>query len=210
MDLETVIRKCITKGSLNNKNIFDLLVDEIETYFNRQVNTVQELKDKYNKKLKGDIWEQFCKLYLKSCGEYKRVWLFRDLSETTKSNCGITGSTDNGIDIVCKDHSGNYYSVQCKYRSRGKRLDWKTLSTFIGSSERGKFKKFIIMTNGTGVSRKFNSSKRDKVIAKGTFKALKLEFWESMVGDAGRILEKKQKIPKTIEELREARLKYFT
>lgn len=205
------IKYCITQSATKKINIFELLVNQIEIYFDRKVNNMKGIKDKHNKKLKGDVWELFCKLYLQSTSKYKRVWLFKEIPSKAKEKIGLSNSTqDNGIDIVCKDFSGKYHSVQCKYRGHGERVCWKNLGTFIGLSERCKFRKIIVMTNSSGVTRKLVKSKKDVTIAKGTFRAIKLREWKEMVGfSEPEVLQENIEIPETIEDLREARLKYF-
>ena len=212
MDLIATIRMCITKSATTRSNIFDLLIREIENYFHRSVSTMKEMNNRDSKKAKGDVWEQFCQLYLQSTGKYIRVWLFKEIPNRAKEKIGLPDTKqDTGIDIVAKDFRGKYYSVQCKYRGHKERVNWKTLGTFIGLSERCKFKKLIVMTNSSGVSRKVIKSDKDITIAKGTFRAIKFTKWKQIANfSEPEILEPKiDQIPETIEELRAARLKFF-
>lgn len=207
MDLPATIRHCITKSTTTGDNIFDLLVIEIENYFNRKTNNIQDLKDKYNKKLKGDVWESFCKMYLET--RYKRVWFWKDVPEKARAKIGLFDLQDNGIDLVAKDYKSNYYSIQCKYRSKGGKVNWSTLSTFIALSERAKFKKFIVITNCGSITRKIPKTEKDYVIAKGTLRRISLESWQSMVGDYVEHKLSDDVKPKNLDQLREKRLAYF-
>ena len=60
-------------------NTFEALIRDIETYHGRQVSSMHDLKARDNKKLKGDLFEEFCQLYLQAGGKYKTVWLWKEV-----------------------------------------------------------------------------------------------------------------------------------
>ena len=51
-------------------NIFDSLLEAIEAHFFWPVSSILEMKERGNKKLKGDLWENFCKDWLLATGKY--------------------------------------------------------------------------------------------------------------------------------------------
>lgn len=208
-----------------NINIFDELIREIELYFSRTVSNVQEMKDRDNKKKKGDIWELFCRDWLIASSEYLNVWLLKDFN--TEFNLTF-GKQDNGIDLIAQTSTG-WIAIQCKYRSRGRNVDWKSLSTFIGLCERtGPWQSYLVMSNCVGISRKMPPTPKDRSICRGTFRNTTREHWLKMVGSYqprvlaeplkveilqpdGSIIktEWKKEAPRTQEELRAARLAKF-
>jgi len=208
-----IIKDLLSKPS--PPNIFDKYVEELELYFNRKVYNLQELKDRENKKLKGDQWEYFCKDWLIATGRYQNVWLLKECPHFPELT-----NQDNGIDLICQTKTG-FHSVQCKYRSGRGKVNWASLSTFIALSERtGKFDKFIVMTNCASITRKLPKSPKDMSICKGSFRGTKREQWIKMIGsyqenilsEEVRTVERtspKKSVHLNAEELRKARLAYF-
>lgn len=104
-------------------------------------------------KAKGDLFEDFCVIYLKSLGCYTNVWKLKDIPVEIKKQLSLPKG-DRGIDIVAEaviagagsnspaTQPGNsnagrkiYIAIQAKYRTadpKGKEhgLTWKGLSTF--------------------------------------------------------------------------------
>ena len=88
-DLKLTIRRLLSsvnesnRGDRGDKNIFDVLFNEMERYHRREVRSIADLKARDNKKVKGDLWEQFCHLYLSSLEtkngnkRYKIVWFWK-------------------------------------------------------------------------------------------------------------------------------------
>ena len=86
-------------------------------------------------KEKGDAFERLTQLYLLTKPEYrslfKDVWLLDDLPSSTKRRLKNLPSRDEGIDLVAETYQGEFWAVQCKYKSdSGKSLTVKELSTF--------------------------------------------------------------------------------
>lgn len=208
-------------------NIFDELIQEFEAHFNRAVTTIEQMKDKANKKKRGDIWEQFCRDYLLISGGFVQVWLLKDFNTQYP---GYFPNQDNGIDLIGQTYTG-WVAIQAKYRGKKKYLDWKQLSTFVGMCAQSKLplESHLIMTNCMGISNKFNASGKDRSICRRTFQNTSREQWMKMVGtyQEHRLIEPTPmeiiqpngtvtatvitpKKPETLEELRAARIAKFT
>lgn len=229
-----MFKNTITKLlSIPDSNIFDGCVQAIELEHGKPVTNLSDLKKREDKKKKGDLWEKFCKEWLISSDKYKNVWLFNewiDYCSTSRQNAfGLKSKQDNGIDIIAELENGKFVAVQCKYRKdMNKKVTWNTLSTFIGLCERtGPWEKYIVMTNGKGVTRKVPKSKKDKSICVGTFRGTSRTQWlkmaglfqenkledKNVVGDESKNdLEKKsskEEMYPSLEKLREIRCQKF-
>lgn len=221
---QQIISKLLSRPNIS---IFDEFTKEIEAYFNRPVTNIDELKDKHNKKKKGDIWELFCRDWLLASGKYINVWLLKDFN----TQFGLNFYQDNGIDLIAQTSRG-WVAVQCKYRGKCKYVDWKSLSTFIGLCERtGPWECYLVMTNCIGVSHKLPRTIKDRSVCRKTFQNTSREHWMKIVGTyQPHTLKEEIKVeitnldgstttttwsttspsPKTLEELRAARLAKFT
>jgi len=183
-----MFKKIITKGLSHGRdsNIFDECVNAIELEHGRPVTNLSDLKKREDKKKKGDMWENFCKLWLESSEKYKKVWLFHEWIDychtTLQDSMGLKTRQDNGIDLIGQLQNGEFVAIQCKYRKdMNKKVTWNTLSTFIGLCERtGPWKEYIVMTNGKGVTRKVPKSKKDKSICVGSFRGTPRIQWLKM------------------------------
>lgn len=165
--------------SKSNVNVFDEVIAAIEYEFSRPARDIQEMKNRDNKKKKGDIWEAFCKDWLLATENYIKVWLLDEYNEEFHRT--FLTKQDNGIDIIAQTNTG-LQSIQCKYKNRGK-ISWKTLSTFLALSERtGPWEKYIVMTNSTGVTHKLPKTVKDKSICQKTFRNTTREHWLRMIG----------------------------
>jgi len=100
-------------------------------------------------KAKGDAYEIFIKHYLIDTGNYKSVYLWKDVPEADLFACGImddwntsrirrkqartTGILpDFGTDLLVKSSSGDKYSiVQCKHYDESRPLSANDLGTFL-------------------------------------------------------------------------------
>jgi hypothetical protein len=190
-------------------NRFDAFIALCQQFYARPAHTLAELKSRDNKKIKGDIFEDFSVLYLQSKGY--EAWRLEDLPETLLTQLALKRK-DMGIDIVCvKD--GLYSAVQCKYLApKGKKfgLPWRTLSTFYALCMRsGPWDKYIVMTNCDYVSRVGKKSDKDISFVLKSFQDMTNEEWLQMCGSPEPTFTQ---ITQTLsaEELRAARLKRFT
>lgn len=171
-----------------------------------------EMRDRQNKKLRGDLFEEFCKRYLEFVykTEFSHVWLFSDIPPNERETLGI-GTRDEGIDIVAKDTDNRYYAVQVKYRKHipHKRLQcigWKQLSTFYALVYRsGPFYKHIVMTNVNGVRHVSKKTKQDVSICKKRFQNMTFWDWKALVVNKKSVVSRL-----TNEEVRLKRLAYLS
>lgn len=214
-DVEKVLREILSDGK-ESPCIFDRLLYRFETFSDRPVSSLGEMKRRDNKRLKGAGWERFCKWYLSIVQQYHRVWLWTEIPDDIRVTLKLKSRVDNGIDIVAQQReNGPYVAVQCKYRKKiTQTVTWTTLSTFVGlCCQTGPWEKHIVMTNCKGVSRKtgIERTPKDQTIAYGTFKNLSraqcTTFTSTEVNFLSLDLTAK---PKTVEELRAARLAKFT
>ena len=85
---------------------------------------------------KGYLFERLTQVYLQTHPTYssklKHVYLLSDkkISERLRTTLNLP-ENDEGIDLICETVSGEYWSVQCKYKSdQTSALTYKELSTF--------------------------------------------------------------------------------
>lgn len=89
-------------------------------------------------KQSGNVFERFTQLYLLTHSEYRsslrNVWLLSEVPEKVRQNLGLP-TTDEGIDILAEAQTGQYWAIQCKFRSDStKPLTYGELSTFTSLS----------------------------------------------------------------------------
>ena len=189
-------------------NRFNAFIAMCQQYYSRPAHTIAELKSRDNKKIKGDIFENFCVLYLQSKGY--EAWRLEDVPETLLTQLSLK-RRDMGIDIVCvKD--GLYSAVQCKYLApKGKKfgLPWRTLSTFYALCMRsGPWDKHIVMTNCNYVCRVGKKSDKDISIVLNSFQTMTSEEWLQMCDKEPTFTQSEKVL--CAEDLRAARLKRFS
>ena len=63
LNLEELLYKIFLQSP---PNLFDKFIIECQSYYEKPAHTLQEIKQRDNKKIKGDIFEEFCVLYLKA------------------------------------------------------------------------------------------------------------------------------------------------
>jgi hypothetical protein len=192
-------------------NRFNAFIAMCQQYYSRPAHTIAELKSRDNKKIKGDIFENFCVLYLQSKGY--EAWRLEDVPEPLLTQLSLK-RRDMGIDIVCvKD--GLYSAVQCKYLApKGKKfgLPWRTLSTFYALCMRSgpSWDKYIVMTNCDYVSRVGKKSDKDISFVLKSFQDMTSEEWLQMCGSSPvePTFTQSEKVLSP-DELRAARLRRF-
>ena len=96
-------------------NLFDKFILECQNYYEKPAHTLLEIKqrDNFNKKIKGDIFEEFSVLYLKYIKNYNNVWLLKNVPEYILIQLSMKRQ-DMGIDLIV-EHNGIFHAVQCKY-----------------------------------------------------------------------------------------------
>jgi len=196
-----------------HQNRFDYFIHLCQVQFDKPVNTMIEMRDRQNKKLRGDLFECFCQRYLERVyGKdlFTHVWLWTDVPDDIRNTLGLN-LRDEGIDLVAVDIKGRYYAIQSKYRKirpeKSKQfVSWKSLSTFYALSYRiGKFYKHIVMTNLDGVRHVTKKTVKDVSMCKKRFQNMTYWQWRSMLNDVSVT----QEVTTTNEEVRLKRLAYY-
>ena len=145
-DLQKLLYKIFLKSP---NNLFDDFILECQLFYDKPAHNLLELKQRKNTKIKGDIFEEFCVLYLLNIKKYNNVWLLKNVPEDILNNLHLQRQ-DMGIDIIV-EHNNEFYAVQCKYKkstSTKNILSWQQLSTFYALClKTGPYNKYIIMTN---------------------------------------------------------------
>jgi uncharacterized protein (DUF486 family) len=58
-------------------NLFDEFILECQKWYSLPAHSLTEMRKRDNKKIRGDIFEEFCVLYLKNILNYEKVWRFK-------------------------------------------------------------------------------------------------------------------------------------
>lgn len=207
--MESVLHQLFMRSPLN---LFDEFIAECQKWYEQPAHTFTEMRTRDNKKIRGDIFEEFCVLYLKHARGYSQVWRLQDVPDDILGGLGLK-RPDVGIDIVC-EKDGKYSAVQCKYKKhtgyKSKTIvTWKQLSTFYALVLRtGPWDKYIVMTNCDYVRHMGKKTPKDLSICLKTFQKVTKEQWIQMCGVKGNVVAEETK-PMTLEELRMARLARF-
>ena len=206
-------------------NLFDEFLSEVQKWYELPAHTLTEMRVRNNKKIRGDIFEEFCVLYLKFIKNYEIVWLLCDVPEDVLLELKMKRQ-DMGIDIIVKSGT-DYYAVQCKYKKRGNKtaniLSWTALSTFYAMCLRtGPWEKYIVMTNCDYTRHQGGKTSKDLSICLKSFQNLQKSDWIKLCNLAGSTLENfpneensvnlrisKPSVELTKEELRALRLAYY-
>jgi hypothetical protein len=198
----------LLRGS--DDNLFDQFLDECQKFYEQPAHTFTEMRVRANKKIRGDIFEEFCVLYLKHVRGYENAWRLEDVPEEILTKLGLK-RPDMGIDIVCET-KGVYSAVQCKYKKhtsfKKNIVTWKQLSTFYALCMRtGPWEKYIVMTNCEYVRHMGKKTPKDLSICLRTLRNITKEQWTRMCELKGEAVGGTTLTP---EELRAARLARFT
>jgi hypothetical protein len=191
-------------------NLFDEFMVECQAWYARPAHSLTEMRSRDNKKIRGDIYEEFCVLYLKHVKGYQTVWRLEDVPDTVLETLKMK-RRDMGIDLIVQ-HDGSYKAVQCKYKQRGLRkcsVTWSALSTFYALCLRsGPWSSYIVMTTADYCSHQGEKTEKDLSFCIGSMRAITKEQWIQMCGSTGLSIESESKIL-SIEGLRAARLARF-
>ena len=213
--------KSLGQQNINKEgNTFDNFIKEFE-FTTYKPSNLQELKDKYNKKIKGDLFEAFCYLYLKNILNHDSIWFYKDFPYELKQQLNLT-KNDYGIDIVSKKDN-EFYAIQCKYKKPSDKIQlvsWRSLSTFYAlTSKSGPWKKHIVMTNINGCRHIGKKSEQDLSICIKTFQNLNHFDWlklleinekNTLQSVSNKIIdENKTTSNPDLNQLRELRLKFL-
>jgi hypothetical protein len=168
-------------------NLFDEFVKECASWYESGAHSLAEMRARDNKKTRGDIFEEFCVLYLQYARGYETVWRLDDVPEDILTKLSLK-RRDMGIDIVV-EHEGRYMAVQCKYKKHTERknsVSWTALSTFYALCLRtGPWDKYIVMTNCDYTRHEGKKTEKDMSLCLGTFRGIPKEGWLKMCGSEG-------------------------
>ena len=192
-------------------NLWDAFEEECRKFYNEPAHTLTEMRTRDNKKIRGDIFEDFCVVYLLKIKKYDNVWRLPDVPDEILEKLTMKRQ-DFGIDIIA-EKNGVYSAIQCKYKKQTTRtnsITWKSLSTFYALCLRcGPFNQYIIMTNANNVRRMGKKTSKDISICLKTLQGITNEEWTSMCNLEAYNLSENTSSPKNLEELRKARLRFF-
>jgi predicted helicase len=199
-------------------NLFDEFISECQKWYSLPAHSLTEMRTRDNKKIRGDIFEDFCESYLKNIKKYNNVWRLEDVPNTILELLKLK-RRDMGIDIIV-EHNGLYFAVQCKYKKHTERknsVSWKSLSTFYALCLRtGPWDKYIVMTNCDYARHEGEKTEKDLSICLGTFRKITKEEWVLMCDITGNLIVENNIEQKKInlnnpekEDLRLLRLAYF-
>jgi predicted helicase len=199
-------------------NLFDEFVLECQKWYSIPAHSLVEMRKRDNKKIRGDIFEEFCVLYLKHVLNYEKVWRLPDVPEEILVKLNMK-RRDMGIDIIC-ENNGIYTAVQCKYKKHSNNrkhcVTWKELSTFYALCLKTQisWEKYIVMTNCQYVTHMGQKTEKDQSICIGTFRNISKDEWIKMCGLTGSSLntnvnEQNNNIILTPEELRAKRIAFY-
>lgn len=208
MDLTSKLRSLILE---NPVNLFDRFLEECSSFYEAPAHSFTEMRTRENKKLRGDIFEEFCVLYLKHVKKFTNVWRLEDIPDNIREKLNLV-KRDLGIDIVA-EKDGVYSAVQCKYKKhttiKKNVLSWKQLSTFYALCMRtGPWDKYIVMTSCDYARHVGKKTPKDVSYCLKTFQNITRGQWMDMCEmKESTLTDEPINKPKTIEELREARIK---
>ncbi len=191
-------------------NLWDAFEAECRTFYDKPAHSMVDLRTRDNKKIRGDIFEDFCVLYLLKVKKYTNAWRLSDVPKDILRGLSLA-EQDFGIDIIA-EKNGRYSAVQCKYKKQVTKtsiVTWKQLSTFYALCLRtGPWEKYIVMTNCKYVRHMGKKTPKDLSICLKTLQNTSKEEWTSMCNLEEHTLSTKVETL-TKEELREKRLKFF-
>ena len=214
--MESLLHNILLRGPTPGNTLFDEFITECQKWYEQPAHTFTEMRTRDNKKIRGDVFEEFCVLYLKHVRGYTNAWRLEDVPDDVLGGLGL-GRVDVGIDIIC-EHKGKYTAVQCKYKKhtgyKSKTIvTWKQLSTFYALVLRtGPWEKYVVMTNCDYVRHMGKKTDKDLSICLRRFRQMTKEQWTAMCGLEGHKVSDALKKSKVLsqEDLRAARLARFT
>jgi hypothetical protein len=193
--------------------LFDEFIAECQKWYEQPAHTFTEMRTRDNKKIRGDVFEDFCVLYLRHVRGYTQVWRLADVPEDVLTTLGLK-RPDMGIDIIA-ERGGKYSAVQCKYKKhtgyKSKTIvTWKQLSTFYALCMRtGPWESYIVMTNCDYVRHMGKKTSKDISICLRRFQSTTKDQWTRMCQLEGHTVSETKVKPLSPEDLRAARLARF-
>jgi hypothetical protein len=174
-------------------NLFDEFILECQKFYEVPAHSLVEMRKRSNKKIRGDIFEEFCLLYLKNIKNYQNVWLLKDVPQLILEKLNMK-RRDMGIDLIAETDDYQYIAVQCKYKKhtsfKQNILSWKSLSTFYALCLRtGPWTKYIVMTNCIYTRHQGEKTSRDVSICLKSLQNITKDEWLKMCNKEGNILD---------------------
>ena len=83
MDLHSLL----LRGS--SENLFDQFLVECQKFYEQPAHTFTEMRTRANKKIRGDLFEEFCVLYLKYVRGYEEAWRLEDVPDELLGGLGL-------------------------------------------------------------------------------------------------------------------------
>jgi predicted helicase len=193
-------------------NLFDAFLVECQKWYEQPAHTFTEMRVRDNKKVRGDVFEEFCVLYLKHVRKFENVWRLENVPDEMLIKLSLK-RPDVGIDIIAES-GGKYYAVQCKYKKhvsmKKNVVTWKALSTFYALCMRtGPWEKYFVMTNCDYCRHMGKKTVKDVSICLKTLQSITKEQWIEMCEKKGDVVGSAVK-KLTTDELRAARLARFS
>jgi predicted helicase len=226
MELQRVLHEIFLRSP---SNLFDEFMLECQKWYDEPAHTFTEMRTRDNKKIRGDIFEEFCVLYLKFIKGHNSVWRLEDVPDTILEKLSMKRK-DMGIDIVIYD-GNDVIAVQCKYKKRGlakSAVSWQALSTFYALCMRtGPWTKYVVMTNCDYVRHQGKKTSKDISYVLNTFRTISGSDWIKMceltgqkivtdvvqntITDVSTVQMTAEELAKpSKEQLRQLRMAYYT
>lgn len=202
--LKIIINKSVIKSLTTNLNSFDIILEELHNWYEREVHNLSDLKKRESKKIKGDYFELLCKLILKE--KYPHVWLLHETPKEILDKLSLK-KKDYGIDIICSNEKG-FTAVQCKYRKRLRSktnvVTWNMLSTFYALCLRtGPWINYMVMTNADYITHMGKKNFKDISFVLNSFKKITNDEWLKIIGLEERTLTDSKEIKEESKEPKE-------
>ena len=193
-------------------NLFDEFMMECQKWYEQPAHSFVEMRTRDNKKIRGDIFEDFSVLYLKHVRKFDQVWRLQDVPTEVLDQLGLKRQ-DVGIDIIA-EKAGKYSAHQCKYKKytsvKKNILSWQAFSTFYALSLRtGPWEKYIVMTNCEYARHEGKKSYKDLSICLRTFQKISKNDWFNMCEREAKVISEEPVKKLSPQEVRAARLAYF-
>jgi len=154
----------------------------------KNINSFDEFEKTLNqldKKIKGDYFEIFFKIFFIIVPSYKNlykhVYLYKEIPEKIIEETKLP-KKDKGIDGIAITTNNEYYAIQCKYNKKRKIIPYQKLSSFIALSF-GTYcehiKKGIFFTNCLDVCKELKCPNKYINITYSCFEKCDKEFWDN-------------------------------
>ena len=98
MSIPNLQKLCYTILLRSPLNLFDEFITECVKWYTKPAHSLSEIRLRENKKIRGDIFEDFSVLYLKYVKKYENVWRLCDVPDEMLDSLALK-RRDMGIDI---------------------------------------------------------------------------------------------------------------